>query len=115
MGWICDYPDPDSFLRVGLRLHSKWRDETYDQLVERARRPTDQTERVRLYHKADRILVQEVPILPLSYERIPMLVKPWIGRYGEGRDWKDVVIEPHGGKGRPGTEGERHVAWIVQA
>jgi oligopeptide transport system substrate-binding protein len=95
MGWMADYPDPDSFLRVGLRLHSKWRHEQYDELVERARRLTDQGERLKLYRQADRILVEEAPILPFSHGRVPMLMKPWVRRYGEGRDWKDVIIEPH--------------------
>jgi dipeptide transport system substrate-binding protein len=81
---------------VGLRVHSAWRNETYDGLVERARRLTDQAERMRLYQQADRILVEEVPILPLSYERIPLLVKPWVRRFTDWTAWwKDVVIEPH--------------------
>jgi ABC-type oligopeptide transport system substrate-binding subunit len=96
VGWTADYPDPDSFLRVGVRVHSAWRNETYDGLVERARRLTDQAERMRLYQLADRILVEEVPILPLSYERIPLLVKPWVRRFTDWTAWwKDVVIEPH--------------------
>jgi ABC-type oligopeptide transport system substrate-binding subunit/class 3 adenylate cyclase/tetratricopeptide (TPR) repeat protein len=95
MGWTADYPDPDSFLRVGLRVHSAWRSEIFDELVERARRVTDQAERMRLYRQADQILVQEAPILPLTYERIPFLVKPWVRRLADFTAWKDVVIEAH--------------------
>jgi oligopeptide transport system substrate-binding protein len=99
MGWLADYPDPDSFLRVGLRLHSAWRHEGYDRLVEQARRIIDQGARTDLYKQADRLLAEEVPILPLSYEQIPLLVKPWVRRYpispNYGLCLKDVIIDPH--------------------
>jgi ABC-type oligopeptide transport system substrate-binding subunit/class 3 adenylate cyclase len=99
MGWLADYPDPDTFLRVALRRHSRWRHEVYDLLVERARRATDQRERTEIYQQADRILVQEAPLLPLCYEHDPLLVKPWVSKYpvsvGFFLLWKDVIIEPH--------------------
>jgi oligopeptide transport system substrate-binding protein len=99
MIWAPDYPDPDSFLRVALRGHSKWRHEVYDQLVERARRHTDQRERTDLYKQADRMLIEEAPLLPLSYGQQPFLVKPWVRRYPVSAmlsfPWKDVIIEPH--------------------
>jgi ABC-type transport system substrate-binding protein len=99
MGWMADYPDPDNFLRVALLGHSAWRNETYDRLVEQARRVTDQEERMVLYRQAERMLVEEVPILPVSYERTPWLVKPWVRNFGstgrEGMVCRDVVIERH--------------------
>jgi oligopeptide transport system substrate-binding protein len=99
MGWAADYPDPDSFLRVALRGHSRWRHEVYDQLVERARRLTDQRERMDLYKQADRILIEEAPLLPLCYTQWPRLVKPWVRRYPVSTafsfSWKDVIIGPH--------------------
>jgi oligopeptide transport system substrate-binding protein len=46
LGWIADYPDPDSFLRISTFLHwTRWQNETYDRLVEEARRIMDQGER----------------------------------------------------------------------
>ena len=57
----------------------------------------DQEERMELYQQADRILVQEAPIMPLIYGRLHLLVKPWVRKYPtsaiEQRFWKDVVIE----------------------
>ena len=54
---------------------------------------------MRLYARAERILADEVPILPLAYGRQHLLLKPWIRGYGisaiERWFWKDVVIEPH--------------------
>jgi len=100
MGWRADYPDPDSFLRASeWRVTGGWENEAYDGLVDGARRVANQRERMRMYQQADRILVAEAPILPLFYERIHMLVKPWVRRFPTSPVkmwfWKDVIIEPH--------------------
>jgi ABC-type oligopeptide transport system substrate-binding subunit len=97
--WAADYPDPDNFLRVGLGCpDAGWRNEAYDRLVEEARRITNQGNRMNLYRQADRILVEDAAVLPLTYGRVHFLVKPWarvpwssIG----AQLWKDVIIEPH--------------------
>ena len=99
-GWIADYPDPDNFLRVGFRKEiSGWDGVGFDGLVARARRMLDQTQRVKLYQEADRMLIEEAVVLPLVYAMTHMLVKPWIKRFpiSPMQDWflKDVVIEPH--------------------
>jgi len=100
--WGADYPDPDNFLRVGLpRIRARWRNEAYDRLVEKARRLTDRGERMELYQQADKILVEEAPIMPLIYSRQGLLVKPWVRKYPtspiviEYFFGKDVIIEPH--------------------
>jgi ABC-type oligopeptide transport system substrate-binding subunit/class 3 adenylate cyclase len=99
-GWAADFFDPDNFLRVGLPWQrTGWRDEAYDKLVEKAGRVMDQGERVRLYQEADRILVHDAAIMPLSYSRLHLLVKPWVGNPPASatavRLWKDIIIEPH--------------------
>jgi oligopeptide transport system substrate-binding protein len=98
--WVADYPDPDNFLRASpIRRETGWRNEAYDRLVEQAGRVMDQGERMRLYKAADRILVEEVAIMPLCYYRNHLLVKPWVRRYPTSAInlwfWKDLVIEPH--------------------
>ena len=100
MSWIADYPDPDNFLRVGLwRERAGWRNQAFIRLVERARRALDQGERIKLYSQADGILVEEAAIIPLTYGRLHMLVKPWVSQFPipltGGWFWKDVIIEPH--------------------
>jgi oligopeptide transport system substrate-binding protein len=100
LGWRADYPDPDSFLRANLwRVRTKWQNEAFDALVEGARRVMDQEERMRMYQQADRILVEEAPILPLLHHRDHLLVKPWVRKYPTSPIrpwfWKDVIIEPH--------------------
>jgi oligopeptide transport system substrate-binding protein len=98
-GWMADYPDPDSFLRVGLQSLSNWQDGNYRSLVEQARCSMSQAERLGLYQQAEKILVKEAPILPLVYRHYQMLVKPWVKNYRPqallNSYWKDVIIEPH--------------------
>ncbi len=97
--WGADYPDPDSFLRVGIENSSKWKNETYSTLVNRARRVMDHEKRMRLYRQAEEILVREAPVFPIFYYRWHLLVKPWVRNYRHGgigtQLWKDVIIDPH--------------------
>jgi ABC-type oligopeptide transport system substrate-binding subunit len=99
-GWVADYPDPDSFLRVGLAMMQRWwRNPAYEGLVEKARRLTDQRQRMSLYSQADRILAEEASLVPIFYNRNTLLIKAWVRRFPMsargGWFWKDVVIEPH--------------------
>ncbi|NIO68072.1 MAG: hypothetical protein GTN71_03175, partial [Anaerolineae bacterium] len=100
LGWSADYPDPDNFLRASpIRHDTRWQNETYDRLVEEARRVMEQEERMKLYQQADRILVEEAVILPLLHRRFHLLVKPWVSKFPTSAIkewfWKDVIIEPH--------------------
>lgn len=99
-GWVADYPDPDNIIRVGFRKTlSGWQGKAFDELVKRARLTQDQEERIRLYQKADKMLINEAIVLPLSYGMTHLLVKPWVKNYplSPKVEWflKDVVVEPH--------------------
>jgi len=99
MGWTPDYPDPDSFLRVCVRAHVPyWRNETYSRLLEGARRTSNQGDRIALYQAADKILIEDAVIMPITYFRAHRLVKPWVNLPGGGLDFRNlkaVIIEPH--------------------
>jgi ABC-type transport system substrate-binding protein len=100
IGETASYPDADEFLRGCMfRRQCRWQNETYDRLVEEARRIMDQTERKAMYQEADRILVEEAVIMPFAYGRCHLLVKPWVKRCPTSATrfwfWKDVIIEPH--------------------
>jgi oligopeptide transport system substrate-binding protein len=98
--WIADYPDPDSFLRTNnlLRL-TNWQNEVFENCIESARHASDQDERMRLYRQADRLLVEEAIIVPLSYFQDHILVKTWLRRFPVSpQRWlhgKEVILEPH--------------------
>jgi ABC-type oligopeptide transport system substrate-binding subunit len=99
-GWIADYPDPDSFLRAsGWRAQTGWTNAAYDELVECARRQNEQGERMRLYERAEKILLKEVPVHPLNYVRFHMLGKPWVKNFRippmGSVNCEEIIIEPH--------------------
>lgn len=97
--WYADYPDPDNFLRgCAVVRWTRWQNETYWRVVEEACRTTDPRKRMEMYHQADKMLIESAVILPLSYWRTHLLVKPWIKLPSSAVKWwywKDVVIEPH--------------------
>ena len=98
-GWMADYPDPDSFLRVYVSSHAslEWSD-GYAQLVREAARMHDQRTRLEMYARADRLICQQAVYIPLVYGTGRAFIKPWIRRerkwYSRGF-WKDVIIDPH--------------------
>jgi oligopeptide transport system substrate-binding protein len=100
MGYGPDYPDPDSFLRVGVRnLLPRMQNDQFDLLLEKAQRALDQGERMRFYQEADKILVEEAVVIPMIYWQEQCLVKPWVKLSAAGRVgfWylKDIILEPH--------------------
>ena len=98
-GWIANYPDPDYFLRVGVQnLLRHWRNDEYDQLLEEAQRALDQPERMRLYQEADKILIEEAVVMPITYMRFHKLCKPWVKLPARGIvrfPLKDIILKPH--------------------
>ena len=98
--WFGDYPDPDDFLGASqLRSWTGWQNPAFIDLLEETRNTNDQSKRLGLYAQADKILVESAAIVPLTYDRQHLLIKPWIKRYPTSPlytwFWKDVVIEPH--------------------
>ena len=97
--WVADYPDPDSFLRLGIRRLTRWRNEVYDGLVAAAKGAMDQEKRLKLYQQADRILVEEAPIVPLLYGCWHWLQKPWVRKLPASPmaiwHYKDMILELH--------------------
>ncbi len=98
--WVADYPDPDSFLRASnFQRLTGWRHREFEALVEKARRIQDQDERMRMYRRADGILMEESPLIPLTYARRNLLLKPWVRTFPVSPIgwwfWKDVILAPH--------------------
>ncbi len=77
LGWVGDTGDADNFLYVLLdkdtaRLGSAlnicfWRNEDYHRLVLAARREPDPGKRAELYRKAQEIVFEETPMVPLAH------------------------------------------------
>jgi ABC-type oligopeptide transport system substrate-binding subunit len=66
--------------------------------VEGARRLTDRGQRMAMYRQAERLLVQETPLIPISYTLAHLLLKPWVVHWPVSSTTfilKDVIIEAH--------------------
>jgi ABC-type oligopeptide transport system substrate-binding subunit len=99
MGWEASIPDPDEMLSALPGL-AGWRNADFNRLIAQARRATDQSQRLKLYVQADKVLVEDSAIIPLIYSRRHLLFKPWLRRLSQSVAsrswwWKEVIIEPH--------------------
>ena len=69
--WIADYIDPNSHLDMmvtdGENNNTGWSNAEYDKLIAAAHAETDEAKRLELFHKAERILMDEMPIIPIYY------------------------------------------------
>jgi len=79
-GWVGDYADPMTFLDLftsnsGLN-DAKWSSPEYDRLIAAARTETDPAKRMALLHRAERLLMDEMPITPLFFYVTLYLQKP---------------------------------------
>jgi oligopeptide transport system substrate-binding protein len=100
MGWSPAYPDPDDYLRIcDWQARCGWRHGDFERLIDDARGLMDQEKRLQMYHQAEKILVDEAPMFPLTYGRWHYLSKPWLRKYPvsalKGWYWKDAIIDPH--------------------
>jgi oligopeptide transport system substrate-binding protein len=79
-GWYGDYVDPNTFLDMfvtgGGNNQTGWSNAEYDGLIERAARESDPEERMKIFRRAEAILVDEAPIVPIYVYTTTMLVRP---------------------------------------
>ena len=90
LGWIMDYPDEDDILNIHFDSESPNNDTGYnnpqvDDLLRRALVEPDPQQRTQLYQQAEQLVLDDVPWIPLFFDREHMLVKPYV---------KDFVISP---------------------
>lgn len=100
-GWLGDYYDPNTFLDLWLsdngNNHSKWKHETFDKLIHEAARTQNNAERNRIFQKAETILLEEAPVIPVffynrAYLKHPSL-KNWPSNIMNQHPYKDLRLE----------------------
>jgi oligopeptide transport system substrate-binding protein len=85
-GWCPDYNDANNYTRdvmysTGIYNYGRWNSPEFDALVEQARISTDEAERRDLYQQAEQLMVvDEAAVMPLVWESIPTLTKPYVTR-----------------------------------
>ncbi len=78
VGWIADYPDAENFLSLFYSKnmapqgpnYAHYSNKDYDKLYEKAMATTNPEKRVEIYKKMDRIILEDVPVVPLFYDEI---------------------------------------------
>ena len=99
--WIGDYIDPDTFLQLfitdGGNNETGWSNATYDQLIKKAANSNNQTERFEYFQQAEKILDDEVPIIPLytyvGNRLVSPSVKGWQNHLQDFWTYKDLYLE----------------------
>ncbi len=82
-GWTGDYLDPDTnlncFTQERTQDESRWSGEKaleYDAMIEECRNLADNAKRMEIFAQAEKLLMEEMPIMPLYYRSSQLLVKP---------------------------------------
>ena len=70
-GWIGDYPDPTTFLDMWKKgdgnNRTGWSSEEYERLLAKAEITEDPAQRIRTLEEAEKVLLNETPIVPLYW------------------------------------------------
>jgi oligopeptide transport system substrate-binding protein len=99
VGWIADYPDPDTYLRVAVEEKlPHWKHGRYAALLREATRTNNVAARLELYQAAEHVLADEAVLVPLLYWGEHLMIKPWVAKFpslpGVHPGLKDVIIGP---------------------
>jgi oligopeptide transport system substrate-binding protein len=106
LGWMADYADPSSFLNVFSRESgendSGYVNTTFSALLNDAESEPDDEQRMALLRKAEQVLLDDYPIIPVYFYRARRLVKPYLGgaqltsmnrTYSKHLFWRAVAAE----------------------
>ena len=99
--WIGDYVDPNTFLSLVTsdngNNHSNWGDSKFDDLIRQAASEQDQAARFALFQKAEKIVIDEMPVIPIYfYVRSTLIdeaVKGWYPNILDYHPYQDVYLD----------------------
>jgi oligopeptide transport system substrate-binding protein len=81
-GWIGDYNDPQTFAEILESKHGLndmgYSNPRYDALLAAAAREADPQQRMDTLAEAERVMLEDMPIVPLYFYVSKKMVKPWV-------------------------------------
>ena len=100
-GWIADYNDPMTFLDMwvtgGGQNNAGYSNPEYDKLIAAAKIEADGAKRTEYLHKAEDILMQELPIIPIYFYTNVICADPTVKGFIKSplgqMDFKDAYVE----------------------
>jgi len=102
-GWIGDYNDANTFAALFLSTSevndAGYANPRYDELIYSAANETDLARRAEYLEAAERLLLEDLPIMPLYFYATTRLVKPWVAGFEQNimnhHHSKDLRILAH--------------------
>lgn len=91
--WVGDYLDPNTFLNMfvtdGGNNKTGWSNARYDELIAKANSTLDQQQRYQIFQEAERILMDELPLIPIYTYTYKYLLHPAV------KGWYDNIMDYH--------------------
>ena len=98
--WSGDYMDPNTFLDMYVtgagNSQTGWSNKSYDALIAKAKTTADPKARMATLHAAEKILMTDMPVLPIFYSTNPVLLSKHIKNFFQSTlgtvDWKAAYM-----------------------
>lgn len=89
-GWIADFIDPNAFLELfvtgGGNNDTGWSNKEFDKLIEQAAFTAEPENRMQTLQRAETILLEEMPLIPIYFYTKPYLIDPSV------KEWNPNVM-----------------------
>ena len=85
--WIADYPDAENYLSVFYSKnpappnYTRYNNPAYDKIFEQAIAEVNDSVRYELYRKADQLIMEDAPVVPLWYDVAVRFAQPTISNF----------------------------------
>ena len=91
--WTGDYLDPTTFLLMWTEGNGNnntgWHSPEYEALLDKAAHQADPAQRFELFRQAERMLMEQQPIAPITYRGRNYLLRP------EVKNWHPLLLDNH--------------------
>ncbi|MBE3519612.1 MAG: hypothetical protein IMW97_04840 [Firmicutes bacterium] len=112
-GWLGDYNDPSTFLDLWKTDSPyndvKWSNKRYDELMNKARESSDPIERMKAMQEAEKILLEELPIVPLYWPQRNYVEQNYVKGVLRSVIGPEIDLKWAYTEGRPGGDDPQHL------